>query len=193
MVRFFVGVLGVCAVATGLHVLIEAAFNPWARSLTGAATLTGEWLGVMTTSTGAKRLVWLEIEHAVPSTECFGCPRIEGHAATCSAKEKTRQYEIWGSVEDWNGTLFHLKARENEESEVHLLYLDGKWAGDEISLTTTLVAPGIPQATRWERNEAGEETTTVIGGHPDTRAPITFSMKPGRRSDFEARCKAGVV
>jgi hypothetical protein len=60
-----------------------------------------------------------------------------------------------------------------------------------VSLTTTLVAPGIPTTTRWERSEAGEETTTVIDGHPDTCAPITFSLGRGTLGKFEARCKAG--
>ncbi len=192
-VRLTAGIVAICAVAVALYVLIEAAFSPWARSLTGAATLTGEWLGHMTTPTGAKHLVWLEINHDVPSAECYGCPTIEGRAATCDGAAKIHHYEVWGGVENWSGTQFHLKTRETEESEVHLLYLDGKWAGDEISLTTTLVAPGIPQTTHWERNEAGEETTTVIDGHPDTRSPIAFSLGRGTLRDFEARCKAGVL
>ena len=90
--------------------------------------------------------------------------------------------------EDWSGTQFYLKMRETEESEVRLLYLEGKWSGDQVNLKTTLVAPGIPTTTRWERNETGEETTAVIGGHPDTRAPIMFSLARGTFGDFEARC-----
>jgi hypothetical protein len=170
--------------------LIEAAFTPWARSLSGGPTLTGEWLGEMTTPTGAKQLVWIELDHSVPSSPCFGCSSIDGQAVTCSAA-KAHRYEVLGSTETWDGSLFHLKTSETEESEVHLLYLEGKWDRDEISLTTTLVAPNIPQTTRWEKNEAGEETMTVIDGHPDTRAPVTFSMSRGTLHDFEARCNAG--
>ncbi len=102
-----------------------------------------------------------------------------------------RHYEVWGGVENRSGTQFYLKMSETEESEVHLLYVEGKWSGDQVNLTTTLVAPGIPTTTRLERNEAGEDTTTVIGGHPDTRAPIAFSLRRGTLGDIEARCKAG--
>ena len=75
-----------------------------------------------------------------------------------------------------------------KRGEVRLLYLEGKWSGDQVNLTTTLVAP---ETTRWERNETGEEATVVIGGHPDTRTPITFSLERGTFGDFEARCKRG--
>jgi hypothetical protein len=184
-----VGKILTVAVLVLVAPVIDAAVNPWARSLTGGATLTSEWFGPMTTPTGTKHLVWIEIDHAVGS--CIGCPSIEGHARTCSANEIVRHYEVWGGVENWSGTQFHLKMGEVQESEVRLLYLEGKWSGDQINLTTTLVAPGIPTTTRWEGNEAGEETPTVIGGHPDTRAPITLSLRRGTLGDFEARCKAG--
>lgn len=190
-VRFIAAAAAICAVAVVLFVLIEAAFSPWARSLTGGATLTGEWLGQMTTPTGVRHLVWIEINHDVPSSDCFGCPNIEGRAATCGANEKIHYYEAWGRTENWSGTQFHLKVRETEESEVHLLYLEGKWSGDQVDVTTTLAAPGIPTTTEWRSNEAGEESTTVVGGHPDTRAPITFSLERGTLSDFEGRCNSG--
>jgi hypothetical protein len=32
-----------------IYLGLEALFSPWARSLTGAPTLTGEWVGEMTT------------------------------------------------------------------------------------------------------------------------------------------------
>lgn len=95
------------------------------------------------------------------------------------------------AVEKWSGTRFYLKTRATEESEVRFLYLEGKWNGDQLSLTTTLVAPGIPTTTRSEKSETGDETTTVIDGHPDARAPITFLLERGLVGDFEARCKSG--
>lgn len=189
-IRLWLGIAAVCAAATVVWMLIEAAFTPWARSLTGGPTLTGEWLGQMTTPTGAKHHVWIEIDHAVSGSPCFGCSSIDGWAATCNAT-KVHRYEVLGSTETWDGSVFHLKTSETEESVVHLLYLEGKWDSDKITLTTTLVAPGIPQTTRWEKNEAGEETTTVVDGHPDTRTPIVFSMTRGTRGDFEKRCIAG--
>jgi hypothetical protein len=189
-VHLWLGVAAACLITFVAWVLIEAALTPWARSLSGEPTLTGEWLGEMMTPTGVKQLVWIELDHAVSSSPCFGCSSIDGQAATCNATNVHR-YEVLGSTETWDGSLFHLKTSETEESVVHLLYLEGKWDGDKITLTTTLVAPGIPQTTRWQKNEAGEETTTVVGGHPDTRAPIVFSMTRATRGDFEARCIAG--
>ena len=188
-VRLIATAVSVFAGAVILIALIDAAIYPWARSLTGGATLTGEWLGRMTTPTGARHFVWIKIDHAVGS--CIGCPSIEGHAATCGENEKARNYEVWGEVKNWSGRQFYLKMDEPKESEVRLLYLEGKWRGDQMNVATTLVAPGTPTTTRWERNEAGEETTILVGGHPDTRAPTTFSLGRGTLGDFETRCRAG--
>jgi hypothetical protein len=80
---------------------------------------------------------------------------------------------------------------EYQESEVQLTYLEGRWHDDEVNVTATLVAPGIPTTIRSERNEAGEETATVIGEHSETCAPITFSLRRGTVGYFEALCKAG--
>jgi hypothetical protein len=188
-VHLLVGIAAIGAAAAAFFVAIEAVLSPWARSLTGGPTLTGEWLGEMTTPTGRIELVWVAIEHAVPSDSCFGCPTIEGRVATCDAPGAIHAYEMWGGVDSWDGTAFHLKTREMEESPVRLLFLEGRWSGDEIELTTTLVAPGVPQTMRVEKTATGGETTTVVDGHPDTRAPVEFSLKRGSEDEFKARCR----
>jgi hypothetical protein len=180
-------VFGILLFGVLINDLIEAVAAPWARSLSGGSTLTGEWLGEMTTPTGARHLLWLTIRYE-PS--CIGCSTMSGEARTCDASGRTRHYEVWGSAENWRGTAFYLKARAIEKSDVQLEYLEGKWSGEALKLTTTLVAPDIPTTTRWERSKAGVETMTTIGGHPDTLTPITFGLARGKLSEFEARCQA---
>jgi hypothetical protein len=188
----FLGVIVVCLLGLATMPLLEAAFTPWARSLSGGATLTGTWVGNYTTPTGARHALWLELSHAM-SDDCANCPSIDGQIETCGRAGLNVNYEVWGGVENWSGTRFLLKTREagDGESELRLGILNGIWEADELRLTMTLVAPGAATTTRWERNEAGEETTTRIDGHPDTLEPIEFSLAPGTKRDFEALCKTG--
>lgn len=188
--RFWAGITAMGVGVVLVYLLIEAILTPWARSLVGGSTLTGEWQGEMTTPSGATHLVWIEITRPLATARCYSCPSMEGRIATCHAA-KVQSYEMWGSVEAWGGGAFHLKAREATPSDVHLVHLDGTWnGGDEIGLTTTLVAPEVPPTMRSDVNDAGEIVESVIGGHPDTRAPIRFTLTRGSQGDFEARCKA---
>jgi hypothetical protein len=189
--RFWMAIVGLGLGFIAFYVLLEAILAPWARSLVGDSTLTGEWQGEMTLPTGTTHLVWIAITRPLTTGSCYNCPSMEGRIATCHTA-KIRDYDMWGSALTWGGETFELKAREAERGEVRLLQLDGTWDGaDEIKLTTTLVAPDVPRTLRSEIGPDGQIVESVIGGHPDTRAPITFSMARGTRRDFETRCRAG--
>ena len=185
--RFLVALVIACTAGMIIIMLLEAVFTPWARSLKGGATLTGEWVGELIAPTRTKHTVWLEIRLAA---DCQNCPRIDGRIATCRDAGHVRQYEAWGDVENWRGTRFLLKTREvnGVETEPRLGILQGNWDGQEVRLTTRLMVPDEATTTRWERNEAGEERTTIVGGNPDARTPIVFSLQRGSHSDFLKSC-----
>ncbi|MCE9522828.1 MAG: hypothetical protein K8S25_10405 [Alphaproteobacteria bacterium] len=193
--RLIAGVAAILFVGWGFFVVVDAARYPWARSLTGASTLTGDWSGDFVTPTGTPHLIWLVLGHGLGGGRCTNCATIDGRATTCDRQSKTVNYEIWGDVENWRGTKFWLKARDlgERKSEIVLGPLNGSWEGDELRLTTNLIAPGAPTTTSIEQDESGEEKITTIGGHPDTRAPITFKMARGTEADFVAACKGAAA
>lgn len=187
-ILFLAGLVGA---GIGAFIVIEAVFTPWARSLTGEPTLTGEWLGEMTTATGRKHAVWLQLQHRIPTgrSSCSNCSRIEGIVRTCTSGAM-RAYRLWGDVENWRGTQFRVRTQEEQEyaGEPVLGALQGTWSGDTVELSTHLIVRGATQTVRLEIDERGNETQTILGGHPDRRAAITWRMHRGAQHDFEKRC-----
>lgn len=152
-----------------LITVIEAVSTPWALSLTGAPTLTGEWVGTLQTKTGRALDVWLSIHHPLHTDKCMNCPQLEGEVRTCEAGRDARRYHMWGNVENRRGTPFLLKTLEEPErpDRLTLGYMDGQWSGDTLDLTMTF---------RWPRGDA------------DTQEPIHWRMQRGRESDAR-RCQ----
>jgi len=189
--RFVALLGGLVALVVVIYLGLEALFTPWARSLTAGPTLTGEWVGEMTTASGRRLETWLLITHPLPTGKCSNCPRIEGEARTCEAGGEKRQYRMWGNVENWRGTEFLLKTLEEppQQGKLTLGYLNGRWSGDTLDLTTELRVPGQTITMRSEKDAAGNETTRVIGGDPDTRAPVHWRMTRGSEREFRGRCR----
>ena len=160
----------VAATVVLLITVIESLSTPWALSLTGAPTLTGEWVGTVKTKSGRTLDVWLSIHHPLHSDKCMNCPQIEGEARTCEARRDERRYHLWGNVEDWRGSAFLLKTLEESERPLHLTlgYMNGRWSGDVLDLTTTFRLPR---------------------GDPDTQEPVHWRMQRGSESDFRRSCR----
>ena len=187
--RAWLGMAALAVLAYSALLVLDTAFHPWARSFTGQPTLTGEWLGTLKTATGRHLVVWLELKHPVGRGTCGNCPRIDGTARTCEAGQPPFDYEVWGNVEDWRGERFALKTLlVGEERVLSLGYLQGSWQADSMALSTELKVPGQVTTTRWEKAEDGTERTSVIGGDPDTRAPVQWPMQRGTADEFAARC-----
>jgi hypothetical protein len=188
--RFFLMLGGLVALVVGCFLLIEAAFTPWARSITGGPTLTGEWMGEIRTASGRQILLWMKLEHFIPTDQCADCPALEGRARTCEANGEQREYRLWGDVENWRGTVFYVKTLDESEhaGKLTLGTLDGKWSGDTMELSTELRVAGAPTTMRFERAPDGRETTRVIGGDPDTHAVTRWNMQRGNEQAFLKKC-----
>lgn len=160
--------------------VLEAIFNPWAVSLTGAPTLTGEWEGKMTTASGRTFRLDLSLKRDLPTRECSNCPKISGEVRACEIGSECRTYRMWGDVDDRRGTTFLLKTLDESEhaGKLTLGYLTGRWPGaDTLHLTTELRTAGASVTMRSEKDERGQEITRVIGGDPDTHAPVQWAME----------------
>lgn len=179
---------GVAFIGFGLLMLLEAALTPWARSLTGDPVLVGEWYGEMQTPTGGRQVVHVTIES--PSYGCDNCPDITGTAQSCDGQGDLQKYEIWGDPENWRGTKFQVKTRKVEDRPLALRLGDitGEWDENTLLLTTTLRSDTYNYSIRTERDETGKETTTMVGAHPNTLSPVTFTLGRGGEQDFLAVC-----
>jgi hypothetical protein len=188
--RALVLLSGMAALVVMIYLGLEALFSPWARSFTGGPTLTGEWVGEMTTASGRRLQMWLLIRHTMHG-KCANCPSIEGEVRTCEAGGASRAYRLWGNVENWRGTAFLLKTLDEQEhaDKLTLGMLNGRWSDDTLELTTRLRVPGESTTMRWEKDAAGHETTRIIGGDPDTHDPVRWSMKRGSEREFRGRCR----
>lgn len=165
------GVMAGCAVAGIAFVLVfEASLYPWARSLTGAPLLVGEWQGRLTTPTGhprVVRLVVLPIEQT-----CASCKDINAKAQMCDEQGVVSSYDLWGDAANRRGTKFSLRTAklEDEPVGVKLGNVEGEWdTGGVVRLTTTL--------------RADPDTST------DTTSAVTFELHRAAESEFTVACE----
>lgn len=154
---------------------VDGLFNPWAHSWRGDPTLTGTWVGAVTSPAGQKVGLFLELHRAQSSrgrySTCRHCPRIKGAARTCGGGG-AQAYEVWGGPDTWGGEQFHLKAGSDapEQAGPRLHFLRGEWSGDVLKVTTAL--------------EHGGE-----GGGEFAGREVRFEMRRGGEGDFMAACQ----
>lgn len=154
---------------------VDAPFNPWAHSWRGSPTLTGTWVGVLTSPAGRGAGVFLDLHRARTGrgnsrySTCRTCPRIKGAARVCGGGA-VQSYEVWGGPDTWGGEQFHLSAglEGPETAAPRLHFLRGEWEGDVLKITTKL----------------GQD-----GGGQDADAEVRFGMRRGGEGDFQALCR----
>ncbi len=169
-------------------VLIGAASHPWSISWGESPALTGAWSGELRTATGRTWSVLIEIEP--PGRGCGNCPDISATARVCVDKREIHEYKAWGDG-NWRGSRFELTTTPagNLNYELQLGSLEGEWNADILNIRATLRAGHDKSTIRVEKDEAGKETTTILGAHPDTRAPVAFTLRKGTERAFLLACR----
>ncbi|MCL2346263.1 MAG: hypothetical protein FWC58_10485 [Desulfobulbus sp.] len=174
-------------VLIAVYQVVEAILFPWARSLTGAPTLTGEWMGEMTTASGRHFLIWMELGHSTDGAP--GARRtfnLDGAAQTCEATGEQRRYSVMGNTENIRGTVFWINMLPQEKPEQRqkliLVRLNGQWSGDRLEIDTQLLGGSRDATGRWALRE--------IEGDPDTRAETRWHMQRGTEKDFQMKCSS---
>lgn len=177
-VRRWTGLGGLVLLGVGLFFGLEALLMPWARSLTGAPTLTGAWMGQFVTPAGRTVAISIELMRSLPGRNCAKCPRLLGIAHVCNDGQ-LQVYRLSGDVEDWRGRQFRLSTHEQPEDRVRpvLGALRGHWQQDHLLLATSLLVRGAPGTKRVERDAHGREQTQRLGGHPEGDQEIRWSMQ----------------
>ncbi|MFG1709679.1 hypothetical protein ACFLIM_41505 [Nonomuraea sp. M3C6] len=145
-------VAGIVAAALGLPYLGQMVFEPWARSPSGAPTLTGYWAGTVTFPGKGRVRVAMELYAPIHARRCGNCPEVKGDLKVCASGHPVG-YEVWGHVSDRRASSFSLLGRTSGAS---LGGLEGWWqGGDTLTVSLTDQAPG-----RWQLHRATESIFT---------------------------------
>lgn len=179
---FFVAAL---LVIFALSYAIDCVFNPWAHSPTGKPTLTGTWVGHVTTASGQARALFLDLRRSTNRkgnySTCRGCPRMEGAAKLCGGEAGVIAYEIWGGPDDWGGTRFHLSAGQAKGQPVRAGLqasgMRGEWSGgDALGMALDF--------SRYDERGASHSRSDDV----DVNQPAKFTMARGVEGDFQMEC-----
>jgi len=160
----------------------------WAFGIDGRAPLADSWVGRLTTATGKRRAMLLELrlrESTVETGQNVSRQsrhgRIAGTMRACDEGGAVREYVIDGTAEDRDAARFAIHARPVEEIQPDGLtfsWLHGRWDGaDRLELATSFF---------WRQG-----ASAITGfSYPDTETQPTASMTRGGAEAFRALCAA---
>lgn len=171
-------VSGIAAGTIAAVAIFIGATNPWALSLVGGPTLTGQWVGSFETPTGPERAVWVNIGYR--GAGCASCrDGFSGAAETCGAQDGFRKFRIDGDVKVYSGATFFIKFEPEGKLRPpgpRLVRADGNWERDRLVLTTQMGAPDDPHP------------AAFVPRHADTEHIIGFALGRANREDFRRIC-----
>ncbi|GMV60349.1 MAG: hypothetical protein AMXMBFR72_34390 [Betaproteobacteria bacterium] len=176
--------------------LLRALANPWAfawlRPITGAPTLVGTWYGEITTASGRKQRIALELGAHFHACQGGGsamglCARLEAAARMCDARGR-RAYEGSGKTANWRGTAFRVSLHAADERSDELRYGDlrGTHAGEAVRATVDFQSGHGGAVAIADR----PGVVSRPGADPDTLAPATLILRRDGAREFELACSA---
>lgn len=158
---------------------------PWAYGSSGRPTLTGTWVGSLTTATGLPRGVIVQMDLPRISAERRRQYRrtkygtLEGTALTCDEAGQIRSFTVNGSPDTRDATRMHLAFRASEKPAPQGLTLSsvqGVWdRGNTIHM----------QAHFYVEKDGGAITGP---DYPDTDKEAQLHMVRGSDSEFTKVC-----
>ena len=159
---------------------------PWAYEGSGRPTLTGTWVGSLTTATGQRRGVIMEmhlpdISGRKRKTRRTRFGDLEGTARTCDERGDIRTLTLSGKPDNREATQLHVMTVPAETPPLDGLTLNtakGMWdQGNTLHL----------QAGFYFRKGSG-----AISGpeYPDTQKEVLLHMERGGEADFRRACDA---
>lgn len=119
---------------------IDAAFHPWAHSILGSATLTGEWSGSFVDVHGEKQAAALTLRRALTPAGYFedDASPLDGELVVSGST----RYAVSGRPEWWRGrrVRLQLKATAPAAPRGYLLReADAVWDGNSLALRARLL------------------------------------------------------
>ncbi len=173
-----------------LAVAFAAGFDymdaPWAWSLSGQPTLTGEWVGQFRLPEGQPGAAYLNLTHDYNATtdvrgaySIHNLPPFKGNALGCIGKGAVQTYSLYGgATSNGQDVEMVLQAQKPTVPNFALHELKGAWAGDELKLTGTMTT--ILDA----------RGSTQLNSAPNQRQPTTIVFHKASQADFSKLCQA---
>jgi hypothetical protein len=171
--------------------LFDRLFAPWAFESAGHPALPGRWVGLLTTTTGRRRGVVLDLRLPEPSIrgrsgilrrDWRSTPHGElaGTARVCDDRGQVRSYTIEGEPDNRQATRLHFYVTPAETPApegLTLSWVKGAWdRADRLDLRTQFY---------WRKG-----SSAISGGeYPDTQAEGTLEMTRGGEAEFQAVCR----
>jgi hypothetical protein len=185
----------VIAIFTILTVIAQAIFHPWGRSLTGAPTLPGKWIGEGATPSGQKVGMYLTMDALIWGSD-EGCQRgcdLDGIARVCMPGG-IREYTIQGDVNEHHGRQFRIDLSKSEDRPYGFLLREmrGEWpGGGTMRLAGTFELNRSNTSTTEEGvwiDTEGQRHKLTAADRLDTTQPTAWMMRRGSAKEFERYC-----
>ena len=185
-------VVALAVLSTGLQGIgrrIDLWRAPWADAGRGP-TLTGTWVGSLTTGRGARRAVLLDLRAKLPSdrpprggrrrARRGSSPSLTGNAVMCGGPAGEQRFTVHGRPRDREGSQLYLgvgTADSVPRDGLAPSNMRGRWnGGDSLALEVDLyLRKGVSAITATD--------------DPDTGAPTPLRMARGTESQFHALCR----
>lgn len=185
-------IAGLALFSFGLDVIgtrIDKARFPWGYETPGRSTLAGTWVGRMTTGSGKKLGMLLEMRLApldyhrrrAPIIRTRRSTWIIGRVLTCTGPARPNEYVVDGDPEDNGASRFRLSMHPRADSLVvdglAPSHMKGRWGGgDAIDLEVSL---------HMRRGKAA----ITNSADPDTGPDNAVTLERGTEAQFTSLCR----
>jgi hypothetical protein len=178
-------IAGLGAAAVALFVVnrqLDAFLYAWDNRSSGRPTLSGTWVGRLTTGSGRPRGVFMELHRWKPQRglDCPTCAHIEGTALVCDERGGSQRYRVGGEPGDRHATTLHLgvsPVAQPPPDGLELSSMRGRWDG--------VNALPLEAQFHWRKG------ASAISGSddPDTKY-VPLPMRRGTEDEYRAVCRA---
>lgn len=186
-------IAGLAAFVFALDVIgsrIDRARFPWGYETPGKSTLAGTWVGPVTTGSGARLGMLIEMRlapldyHRRRNTPIIRTPKMTwliGRVLTCTGPGRPNEYELNGDPNDNAASTFRLSMHPKADSLVvdglAPSHMKGRWGGgDSIDLMVSM------------HMRRGKSAITN-SADPDTGRDQAVTLKKGTEAQFTALCR----
>lgn len=184
------GIIGIAvlfAVVIGLDILgkrIDRARFPWGYDAPGKSTLAGTWVGVVTTGSGQRLGMLIDMRlapldyHRQRSTPIIRTDRatwLIGKVLTCTGTGRPNEFQLDGKPEDNNASRFRLSMHPRVDSlnsdGLAPSHMKGRWGGgDSIDLSISLhLRRGKSSISNSADPDTGRDTQATLGRGTDAK------------------------
>jgi hypothetical protein len=161
---------------------------PWGYPGSGKQTLAGTWVGPVTTGSGQRLAMFMDLELApldrgrrrTPIIRTRRNRWLEGRIFVCGNSGRVQHFTLWGAPDDTKAaSQFHLSLSPSDSVPPDGLapsHIKGRWSGgDSVDLMTSLYL---------RRGKSAISSSD----DPDTGRDTPATLKRGTEAEFDSLC-----